>query len=329
MSVKFEICNGDKVEELIDFIDKFWKKGHIFVKNRKFFDWQHKSGESYNFVLAIDGAEIIGVLGFIPTSQFSHKLKAYNEMWLAIWKVREDVKKPGVGILMLKFLRMKFNNPVICSLGLTRQVIPLYRVLNYEVGILEHRAFFNQDKVTFGSISPPKEFLVKFTSDKIEFDTQGKESDLIKCSTLFKSKPRKNPDYIVKRYLEHPVYEYKLLFLKNSDAVISILVYRIVSIDALVIARIVDVIGSNILEEDFNQPIAEFLKKENIDYIDIVSNLVCGNNSGFIQNDDRFILPNYFEPLEFRNVEIEFAYKSNSGSLSIFRGDSDQDRPNL
>jgi len=52
---------------------------------------------------------------------------------------------------------------------------------------------------------------------------------------------------------------------------------------------------------------------------------------GFIQNVDSIILPNYFEPLEIRNVEVDFAYKSNSksGSLSIFRGDSDQDRPNL
>ena len=103
------------------------------------------------------------------------------------------------------------------------------------------------------------------------------------------------------------------------------------NIGDLVIARIVDIIGSSILEEKFNRPIAQFLQKEDIDYIDIVSNLACGNNSGFIQNDDSFILPNYFEPFEFRNVELDFAYKSNakSGSLSIFRGDSDQDRPNL
>jgi hypothetical protein len=55
---------------------------------------------------------------------------------------------------------------------------------------------------------------------------------------------------------------------------------------------------------------------------------VCGTNSGFIKNDEAFILPNYFEPLEIKNVVIDYAYKSNSGPLSIFRGDSDQDRPN-
>lgn len=331
MSVIFEICKKDKVDELVGFIDKFWKKNHIFVKNRKLFDWQHKSKDSYNFVLAIDGVEIIGILGFIPTSQFSHELQAKNEIWLAIWKVREDVKKPGVGMLMLNFLRKKLNNPVICALGLSEQVIPIYKVLKYEVGILEHRAFFNQNKATFGLISPPKEFRVKLTNNEIEFDGQVQESDLIKYGGIFKSKPQKNPEYIVKRYIQHPVYKYKLLSFKKSDAIISVLVYRIVNIDDLVIARIVDVIGSSILEEKFNRPIAQFLQKENIDYMDIVSNLVCENNSGFIQNDDSFILPNHFEPFEFRNVELDFAYKSNtkSGSLSIFRGDSDQDRPNL
>ena len=30
-----------------------------------------------------------------------------------------------------------------------------------------------------------------------------------------------------------------------------------------------------------------------------------------------------------KNIDIDFAYKSNSGFLSIFKGDSDQDRPNI
>tara|TARA_B110000261_G_C13018495_1_gene331091 strand:+ start:156 stop:1142 length:987 start_codon:yes stop_codon:yes gene_type:complete len=328
VSVIFEICGKDKVEELLDFIAKFWKKDHIFVSNRRLFDWQHKNKESYNFVLAIDEGEIIGILGFIPTSQFSYELLANNEIWLAIWKVREDVKKLGVGLGMLNYLKKQFNNPTICSLGLSQEVIPLYGVLKYELGVLEHRAFFNQDKVSFGSISPPKEFLVTSRKGSIQFDSL-EESDLRKCGALFESQPKKNPEYIVKRYLEHPEYEYKLLFFKNLEAIISIVIYRIVHIDALAIARIVDVIGANILEEDFNYPIALFLKEKNIDYIDLVSNLACGNNSGFIQNSGSFILPNYFEPLEIRNVEINFAYKSNSDSLSIFRGDSDQDRPNI
>ena len=250
-------------------------------------------------------------------------------MWLAIWNVRDDIHKPGLGLLMLNFLNKKFNNPTICSVGLSQQVIPLYKALKYDVGVLEHRAFFNQCKRDFNPISPPKNFLFNIKKSNVQFDIQEDGTNLEKCKNLFNSSPKKNPEYIIKRYIEHPNYEYKLLFFRSSDKVISILVYRILLIENLIIARIVDVIGSNILEERFNHPIAEFLKQENISYIDIVSNLDCSNNSGFIKNNDNFILPNYFEPLEIRNIDIDFAYKSNSGSLSIFKGDSDQDRPNI
>lgn len=329
MPVEFELCKEDKVEELINFINQHWKQEHIFVRNRELFNWQHKSKNSYNFILAIEDNKIIGILGFIPTSQFSDKLIANNEMWLAIWKVRDDIKKPGLGLLMLNFLKKKFNNPTICSVGLSKQVIPIYKALKYEVGVLEHRAFFNQNKRNFGPISPPSDFLFELKKSNVQFEIQEDGTNLEKCKNLFKSTPKKNPEYIAKRYLEHPVYEYKLLFFRIADEVISILVYRIVSIENLIIARIVDLVGSNILEERFNYPIAEFLKKENIDYIDIVSNLSCFKDSGFIKNNENFILPNYFEPLEFRNIDIDFAYKSNSGFLSIFKGDSDQDRPNI
>ena len=329
MAVEFELCKKDKVEELINFINQHWKQEHIFVRNRELFNWQHKSKNSYNFILAIEDNKIIGILGFIPTSQFSDKLIANNEMWLAIWKVRDDIKKPGLGLLMLNFLKKKFNNPTICSVGLSKQVIPIYKALKYEVGVLEHRAFFNQNKRNFGPISPPSDFLFELKKSNVQFEIQEDGTNLEKCKNLFKSIPKKNPEYIAKRYLEHPVYEYKLLFFRIADEVISILVYRIVSIENLIIARIVDLVGSNILEERFNYPIAEFLKKENIDYIDIVSNFSCFKDSGFIKNNENFILPNYFEPLEFRNIDIDFAYKSNSGFLSIFKGDSDQDRPNI
>ena len=98
MPVELEFCKRDKVDSLIDFIDKNWKKDHIFVRNRELFNWQHKTKDLYNFILAIEGKKIIGILGFIPTSKFSDELIVNNEIWLAIWKVRHDIHKPGLGL---------------------------------------------------------------------------------------------------------------------------------------------------------------------------------------------------------------------------------------
>ena len=329
MAIKFEICSQSKVEDLIFFINEHWKKNHIFVNNRALFDWQHKSEEGYNFVLVIENGDILSILGFIPTWQYSKSLQKYNEIWLAIWKVRDDVKKPGLGLLMLKFLQKHLNDPTICSLGLSQEVIPLYKALKYEVGILEHRAFFNQKKVNFDFISPPELSSVSCNKNKIKFNNDTSQLNLNICNSLFESQPKKNIEYITNRYIKHPFYEYKMLFFQNDENVISIAIYRIITVNNVNIARIVDVIGSNILEKDFNYSISTFLEKQNIDYIDIVSNLVCSPESGFISNTKDFILPNYFEPLEIRNVKVDYAYKSKTVALSIFRGDSDQDRPNI
>jgi hypothetical protein len=329
MAIKFEICSQYKVDDLIVFINTYWKKNHIFVHNRELFDWQHKSEEGYNFVLAIENGDILAILGFIPTSQYSKSLQKHNEIWLAIWKVRDDVKRPGLGLLMLKFLQKHLNDPTICSLGLSQEVIPLYKALKYKVGILEHRAFFNQKKVNFDFISPPDSLSVSCNIGKIKFNSDASELDLSACVFLFESQPKKNIEYITNRYLKHPSYEYKMLFFQNDENVISIAIYRIIIVNNVNIARIVDVIGSNILDEDFNYSISTFLEEQNIDYIDIVSNLICSNESGFISNTKDLILPNYFEPLEIRNVKVDYAYKSKTGALSIFKGDSDQDRPNI
>ena len=43
------------------------------------------------------------------------------------------------------------------------------------------------------------------------------------------------------------------------------------------------------------------------------------------------IVPNYFEPLQYENIKIRFAIKSNAeilNNIKIYKGDGDQDRPN-
>ena len=46
-------------------------------------------------------------------------------------------------------------------------------------------------------------------------------------------------------------------------------------------------------------------------------------------NQEEIIVPNYFEPFEKKNVKLEIAYKSKSDNYVAFKGDSDQDRPNV
>jgi hypothetical protein len=70
------IAAEDDTDAVIRFINEHWRRDHILAHARHLFDWQHLSSThpgELNFVVALDGGsnELLGILGFIPTSQFS------------------------------------------------------------------------------------------------------------------------------------------------------------------------------------------------------------------------------------------------------------------
>lgn len=326
MATKIGLCDFSEVDDLISFIDSDWKKNHIFVKDRELFDWQHKGKNHYNFVLAKSDDEIIGVLGYIPLSQYSDALSENNELWLAIWKVKDGVNKPGLGLMMLKFLNKKYNNPSICSLGLSQQVIPIYKAFKYNVGVLTHLAFFNDDVKSFEVGTPVlnKRFILEKNELTYEVADEVPNID----ESFFNSYPKKNKEYLDNRYVKHPRYDYKFLIMYRDDVILSVSVFREIYVDGVKISRIVDGFGENITNPMFSYNIANFLKTNSYEYVDLVSNITCMPGSFFISSSEDVIIPNYFEPFEKKNVKIDYAYKS-TNDFVIYRGDSDQDRPNL
>ena len=75
-----------------------------------------------------------------------------------------------------------------------------------------------------------------------------------------------------------------------------------------------------------------FLESNNAEYIDMLChtpNIQQILKMGCTQKQENEIVPNHFEPFVKGNVEIHFAYKSTGDSYMIFKGDSDQDRPNF
>lgn len=333
MSVSYKFCSSTMAGKLVSFINDYWKKDHVFVRSRSLLDWQHKNSEGdYNFVLAVDDSEeVLGVLGFIPTSQFSQDLDVNLEYWLAIWKVREDINMPGLGMGMLNFLRREKGVKSICSVGLSQEVISLYKALKYDVGQLKQYAFFNQVKSEFMFVQPPSGYKISCQNPgnyQVEYLTPG-EILSKDYSHLFNTRPQKNSEYIVNRYVKHPSYEYKVASISDGDRVCSLVVFRIIELEGCLVARVVDVQGQSILSSKFNKVISNILVHENLEYLDVLTNCTdLDQSSGFKLSGEQFFVPNYFEPLEMKEVIIDYAYKSSS-ELVIYKGDSDQDRPNL
>lgn len=71
MSVEFRYAGLDEYPRVSRFLDEYWAKNHIYVRERPLFDWtftrrRHWENETYSFAIAEDGSEIVAILGGIP-----------------------------------------------------------------------------------------------------------------------------------------------------------------------------------------------------------------------------------------------------------------------
>ena len=108
--------------------------------------------------------------------------------------------------------------------------------------------------------------------------------------------------------------------------------YRVLEANNGKIARVVDVLGK--LEGSIYSKFQFFLNKINAEYVDILNYGISTEvfqKMGFKELDfnGSLILPNHFEPFEQCNVKIDIAIKADYDNYVAFKGDSDQDRPNV
>ncbi len=235
-----ETCPRQSIDELCEYIDSDWVKNHIFVQSRTLLDWQHKNSKdnNYNFIIARDAKsdEICGVLGFIFSSHFSPQLEDERDVWLAIWKVREGAKYSGLGLRMLGFLKREHKVKTICSIGLSEIVVPMYKLLNFEVGQLKQFVLVNNKLSEYqilqtGSYKEKKVGLSEqYTLELLTTENLSNISPEIE-KTIFTCTPQKNIEYILNRYAKHPMYHYEVFSVNNRNAIKSLLITRTITIN--------------------------------------------------------------------------------------------------
>ena len=338
MKITYDYCTSEMKEDLISFINEHWQKDHILTKSKVLCDWQYKNEDGgYNFVLALDTEHnIMGILGFIPVAHFSRDLAVHKEYWLSIWKVREDCPSPGIGVGMLKFFNKTRVPQTICSLGLSQMVKPIYQVMNYQQGILKHFVAFNTRLKSFKFVSPPKAIVLKEVKSD-EYLSHLDESDLMSfdeetTQQLYSCFPRKDSTYLINRYLNHPIYQYQILGISNRcSEIVSVIVVRIIEVNGTNIARVIDVFGSLPFVKNLSQLLVDWINENDVEYIDLMihtQQLTHVTDSHFIEVTNDITIPNFFEPLEMVNHQIDYAFKTKYHEVfNIFKGDSDQDRP--
>ena len=146
--------------------------------------------------------------------------------------------------------------------------------------------------------------------------------------------PLKTGRYFVNRYLRHPYYKYQIFGVVNSgDADIkTILSIRAIDANGSRCLRIVDVLGDLASCGCLAGPLQKLMRDENAEYVDCLNyglpEEVFGGH-GFHTADAEHVIPNYFEPFVRENTVIRFAVLNKTPyPFVVFKGDSDQDRPN-
>jgi hypothetical protein len=336
--IQISLLHKKKIIQLQKFFKKYWNKKHIFVKNKKFLIWQHQNQKLMTHAGAFYKNKMVGVQGYISQSHYDPKIKK-QQIFLTIFRVIENVA-PGLGLNIFKFLEKKISAEFIGTLGFTPQLKRYHQWLGYEVGYLSHHVAISKNI---------KKFRILLTKSKRKFFKKKNniysyfliDKDFLlknKLTHLFKWQyPNKTNMFLINRYLNHPIFKYKVYLLKKSRKSIAIIVMRDVFFKNSKATKIIDFIGK---EEEFSNIgnlVNDLLNEKNNEFVDIYS---FGINSKYIKNAgfiNRYkikdiVVPEYFEPFVRKNIDLLYGYKCKKKYLKkirFLRGDGDRDRPNF
>ncbi|MGA3294945.1 MAG: hypothetical protein ABSE45_13295 [Candidatus Acidiferrales bacterium] len=136
MGVEFRFANLREYPRISDFLHEHWAKNHVYTRDRALFDWSfHRPGhwdpESYSFSLAVDGDELVGILGGIPftLNRFGQASKA---VWIVNYVIRTDYRKGATALQLLSSFRKPEFSAVV-AFGINPATVAIYQVLRGQV----------------------------------------------------------------------------------------------------------------------------------------------------------------------------------------------------
>lgn len=336
---------------LLDFIRSHWSPQHVFVHAPKVFDWQYcQENGRLNMVMAVQGEVLLGVLGFIPTGRFDREL-GDRDIMLALWKVREDLAPPGLGLRLLKFLQAQLRPRLIGAIGISEAVVPIYKALGYTLDRLHQAAIFPSAAgadapdmriaagVPAAAFAPfpastgglRLEHVPPDASAQTRIAALSGAIDALAADRL----PGKSFAYVKERYLDHPFYGYHTGLVWHGETLQSLVFWRRVTCNGAYFLRVVDIIGDAGWLVHGRALLGPVILAEGAEYLDLMQ---CGTPDevlqagGWLSPDwvEGLVLPNYFAPFEARNVTIKLCWKAfgTEAAPHLYRADSDQDRPN-
>lgn len=315
-----ELLSNENREELREFLKNHWRENHIFVEDPEYFAY-----EVDNFTMYRNKqGKIVACLGYMV---YNDDKDASHFIWKAIEK--------GTGAVLLDYLLDNFRS--LSGPGMNPGTLPFYDKRGHVTGRMKHYYRLNTTLTEYSianiKVLPIfKELKNKENVEKVEsmekLLSNMDYNSMKNYPNIFKSK-----DFFEKRYYKHYYYSYNIVATRDNknENYDAILVYRLVEAEGKTCLRIIDFLGKEERFADFISYLDVIIKENGYEYIDIYEiglEEKTLKTSGLVERkeDDKNIIPNYFEPFEKRNVEVYYMTTIKE-KIRMFRGDGDQDRP--
>ena len=223
----------------------------------------------------------------------------------------------------------------LSNLFRTKDALGNYKGFN--TGKLHHYAAFNKSCKKFKIALPPTN--LKSINESKPYIFTGTSSltkslDKLYISSFYKEKvPYKSRDFFVKRYENHPYYQYKFHEVTSENFFKGFIVSRVIKYNGSHALRIIEVVAEDNLIGEIIDEFATTISSSSFEYVDVYVSSI--NNQSFamknfedISSSNDIIVPDHFEPYEKKNIDIHFMTSNNQGTI-LFKGDGDQDRPSI
>lgn len=337
----FEFCSLDEKQKLIDFIDRYWKHNHALVLSSKLLDWQHLDIEKQHYTFAVakskETGEIAAISGFIFSSQFDSTIEKPIR-WGAIWKNRDDIDEPGLGMMVQEYMAKYAASEIGVGIGLSSMAQTVGKKQKNVMGKLSRYYILNTEMSKF--------YLVKNYEKEIAYKESAFENSRKSLKEIELCEYEKLPDsafsgvpffkskkYYVNRYYKHPIYKYRASAIINNGVPEAVLFWRICSHNDAQCIRIVDYTGNGNELAGCGEAFRKMLREQNSEFVDFINVGIDAENfynGGFADvKDSDIILAHYFEPFLLEDENLFYEWDNHDVPVLIFKGDSDQDRPNV
>lgn len=321
---------------ILAFLKELWNENHVYLKSDELFDYDYLRGDEINFIIATNDAGVLdGILGFI---QYAPE-RAGSDICTVLWKIRPKNGNPSLGMTLLNNLISDYGFRVVSTVGANKKTLPIYEFLGYFVGQLSHYFILNQKldnyKVIQNShlVTVPAEAASVSNATLIQYQTFEDLATYFDPEAYKQFAPYKTPWYINRRYYNHPVYKYKAFGIQHQGQTNGVIIAREIDVEGAKVLRVVDYLGDTASLPFAKDGLKEILYDNGYEYIDFYLHGIDDDvlkQAGFLYKKDfeGVVIPNYFEPFEQKNVEINY-FTTTEDNFHIFKGDGDQDRPNI